>query len=63
MLGQKDFGSKKFGLKSFGPKKYCVPNILGLKKFLVKKNVGPKKLRPPQNWVIFGSGTTKLFMI
>ena len=56
-------GQKKYGLKSFGPKLYCVPNILSLKKFWVKKNFGSKKLRPQQNWVKIGSGTTELFMI
>ena len=44
-------GQKKYGLKSFGPKLYCVPNILSLKKFWVKKNFGSKKLRPQQNRV------------
>ena len=63
MLGQIDFGSKKIWLEKFWSKEILCPKYLDLKKFWNKKTFGPKKLRPPENAVKIGSGTTGLFMI
>ena len=63
MLGQKDFGSKKIWLEKFWSKEILCPKYFGSKKIFGQKEFWSKKLRPPQNWVIFGSGTTELFMI
>ena len=64
MLSQKYFGSKNiWSEKLWVQRNMCVQNILGLKKFWVKKNFGPEQLRPTQNWVKIGSGITELFMI